>query len=94
MTTPEIATLVGFGATITTSLALVVAALRTNTAKVWKEEAEAQKARGDRLEASLNEINTRLSRIEAENKQLVKLLTHLDPSRLAVVRLTDTPTEA
>ncbi|MFE5092092.1 hypothetical protein ACFRCI_17305 [Streptomyces sp. NPDC056638] len=93
MSPSEIFGLAGTLSVILAASAVVFASFKTNTAKVWKEEAEAQKARGDRLEASLKEINTRLSRIEAENKQLVQLLTSLDPSRLAVVRLTTTPTE-
>ncbi|MFI8815715.1 MULTISPECIES: hypothetical protein [unclassified Streptomyces] len=75
------------------ALVVIAAAFRTNTTRIWREEAEAQKSRADRLEASLNEINTRLSRIEVENERLVHLLTSLDPARLAFIRLATTPTE-
>ncbi|NEC21183.1 hypothetical protein G3I50_23490 [Streptomyces parvus] len=75
------------------ALVVVLAAYRTNTAAVWREEAEAQKSRADRLEASLKEINARLSRIEIENERLVQLLTSLDPTKLAVIRLATTLSE-
>ncbi|MVO87431.1 hypothetical protein GPA10_22370 [Streptomyces sp. p1417] len=71
-----------------------MAAFRTNTAKVWREEAEAQKERADRLAGDLAEIKARLARIEAENARLIQILTSLDPARLAVVRLTDDTPEA
>ncbi|MYX26061.1 hypothetical protein GTY75_05155 [Streptomyces sp. SID8381] len=58
------------------------AAWRLNTAKVWKEEAEAQKARADRLQDDMDEIKERLSRIEDENKRLIELLTALDPASI------------
>ncbi|ARX87882.1 hypothetical protein SMD44_07364 [Streptomyces alboflavus] len=60
---------------------------------MWREEAEAQKERADRLAGDLDEIKARLARIEAENARLITLLTSLDPARLAVVRLTDDSTE-
>ncbi|MER6382101.1 hypothetical protein ACWDBD_38845 [Streptomyces sp. NPDC001118] len=66
---------------------MVQAAWRLNTAKVWKEEAEAQKARADRLAEDLTEIKERLTRIEDENKRLVELLTALDPERVAALHI-------
>ncbi|WP_326827435.1 hypothetical protein [Streptomyces sp. NBC_01751] len=93
MSPSEIFGLAGTLSAVIAAAAVLFASLKTNTAKVWREEAEAQKSRADRLEASLKEINTRLSRIEQENERLVQLLTSLDPSRLAVVRLTNTSTE-
>jgi small-conductance mechanosensitive channel len=74
-------------------VAVVVAAFRTNTARVWKEEAEAQKARAERLENDLKEIKERLTHIERDNARLVALLTSLDPNRLAAIRLAANPTE-
>jgi predicted nuclease with TOPRIM domain len=62
------------------------AAWRLNTAKVWKEEAEAQKTRADRLQQDMGEIKERLTRIEAENKRLIELLTALDPQRIRELR--------
>ncbi|MFB7042896.1 MULTISPECIES: hypothetical protein [unclassified Streptomyces] len=93
MTPTQILTLGGTVASIVAALVVVLAAARTSAAKVWREEAEAQTARANRLEYSLKEINERLSRIEAENKRLIALLTSLDPERLAVIRLTSIPTE-
>lgn len=66
---------------------VILAAFRTNTARVWKEEAEAQKARAERLENDLKEIKERLTHIERDNARLVALLTSLDPTRLAALRL-------
>jgi predicted nuclease with TOPRIM domain len=60
---------------------------------VWREEAEAQKERADRLAGDLTEIKNRLTRIEQENARLIQLLTSLDPNRLAVMRLAANPTE-
>jgi len=83
----------GTASAILAAVVVVIASFRTNTAKVWRDEAEAQKSRADRLEASLKEINTRLSRIEIENERLVQLLTSLDPTKLAVIRLAAIPME-
>ncbi|MFF5433412.1 hypothetical protein ACFY5K_25655 [Streptomyces griseofuscus] len=72
---------------------IAIAAFRTNTAKVWKEEAEAQKARAERLQSDLQEIKQRLTHIERDNARLISLLTALDPTRLADIRLMTNPTE-
>ncbi|MFC4501756.1 MULTISPECIES: hypothetical protein [Streptomyces] len=72
---------------------MILAAFRTNTARVWKEEAEAQKARAERLENDLKEIKLRLTHIERDNARLVQLLTSLDPASLALIRRTPNPTE-
>ncbi|MFI8237609.1 hypothetical protein ACIF83_10210 [Streptomyces sp. NPDC085866] len=45
------------------------------TAQIWKGEAEAQKARADRLEAALSELADRVARLEAENRHLSELVT-------------------
>lgn len=76
----------GFISTFVALAVVVIGAFRTNTAKVWKEEAEAQKARADRLAEDLTEIKDRLTRIEDENKRLVELLTALDPERVRALR--------
>lgn len=81
--------IIGYGATassVVAALILVRAGWQSNTAKVWKEEAEAQKTRADRLQNDMDEIKERLSRIEAENKRLIELLTALDPVRIAAAR--------
>ncbi|MFI5877526.1 hypothetical protein ACIBAH_34855 [Streptomyces sp. NPDC051445] len=72
---------------------VIFAAFRTNTARVWKEEAEAQKARAERLENDLKEIKQRLTHIERDNARLIQLLTSLDPVRLATHRLTSNTQE-
>ncbi|MFE9660306.1 hypothetical protein [Streptomyces sp. NPDC005955] len=76
-------------ASLAAAVVVVVAGYRTSAARVWREEAEAQKERADRLSTDLTEIKTRLARIEAENARLIQLLTALDPARLAHVRLTE-----
>lgn len=45
------------------------------TAEIWKGEAEAQKARADRLEVALSELSERVARLEAENRHLSELVT-------------------
>ncbi|MFI5865843.1 hypothetical protein [Streptomyces sp. NPDC051546] len=93
MTPSQILTAGGTLASLVAAVVVVLAAARTSSARVWREEAEAQKSRADRLESSLTEIKERLSRIESENKRLVQLLTSLDPNRLAAFRLAANPME-
>jgi predicted nuclease with TOPRIM domain len=76
----------GLISAVAAALIIVRAAWQTNTAKVWKEEAEAQRARADRLQNDMNEIKERLTRIEAENARLIELLTALDPERINSLR--------
>lgn len=71
----------GVISTIAAALAIIVAGFRTNTAKVWREEADAQRARADRLQEDLKEIKDRLTRIEDENKRLIQILTSLNPDQ-------------
>ncbi|GAA0455912.1 hypothetical protein ACFQ2B_26050 [Streptomyces stramineus] len=61
---------------------VVRASKEAKTAEVWRAEAEAQKARADRLQDDLAEIKERLKRIEAENARLIGLLTALDPRQI------------
>ncbi|WP_406305769.1 hypothetical protein OHA61_30670 [Streptomyces sp. NBC_00885] len=93
MTLSQLFPMAGTLASVVAAAVVVLAAYKTSAAKVWREEAEAQKERADRLAGDLTEIKNRLSRIEAENARLIQILTSLDPARLAVVRLADTPTE-
>ncbi|GHF38694.1 hypothetical protein GCM10010218_19880 [Streptomyces mashuensis] len=80
-----ILSLFGIASTIIGGYVVVRAAKEVRTAEVWKSEAEAQKARADRLQDDLTEIKMRLARIEAENSRLVELLTALDPARVAAL---------
>ncbi|MFF3453239.1 hypothetical protein ACFYXH_02700 [Streptomyces sp. NPDC002730] len=89
----QIFPIAGTLASVVAAAVVVLAAYKTSAAKVWRDEAEAQKERADRLAGDLTEIKNRLSRIEAENARLIQLLTSLDPARLAVARLADHPTE-
>ncbi|MGV9815472.1 hypothetical protein ACWDTQ_26620 [Streptomyces cellulosae] len=45
------------------------------TAEIWKGEAEAQKARADRLEAELGMLSARVSRLESERELLLNMAT-------------------
>ncbi|MFB8199383.1 MULTISPECIES: hypothetical protein [Kitasatospora] len=82
MTPTDIFGYAGTAASITAALVMVRASWQMNSAQVWKGEAEAQKTRADRLQDDLNEIKDRLTRIEAENRRLVELITTLDPARI------------
>jgi hypothetical protein len=93
MTIAEFFSFSGPLATFIAAVVVIVAAFRTNTARVWRAEAEAQKARGDRLAEDLTEIKNRLTRIERENARLVQLLTALDPNQLSAFRLAVEPME-
>ncbi|OLZ74239.1 hypothetical protein AV521_00635 [Streptomyces sp. IMTB 2501] len=73
-------------ATVVGGFVVVRAAREVKTAEVWKAEAEAQKARADRLQEDLTEIKDRLGRIEEENKRLVQLVSTIDPERLNIFR--------
>ncbi|MFJ8041221.1 hypothetical protein ACIRBX_12015 [Kitasatospora sp. NPDC096147] len=72
----------GTAASITAALVMVRASWQINTARLWREEAEAQKTRADRLQADMTEIKERLARLEVENARLVQLLTQLSPEQL------------
>jgi predicted nuclease with TOPRIM domain len=65
---------------------VVRASRETRAVEVWRQEAEAQKARADRLQEDLTEIKDRLTKIERENYRLVELLTALDPEQVARLR--------
>ncbi|MFE5542764.1 hypothetical protein ACFQ71_02980 [Streptomyces sp. NPDC056534] len=78
----EIFSYAGTLASVVAAVVLVKASYQTTTSKVWREEAEAQRSRADRLQSDMEEIKARLARIEDENKRLIDLLRSLDPSRL------------
>ncbi|MGW3232480.1 hypothetical protein [Kitasatospora sp. NPDC001095] len=82
MTPTDVFGFAGTAASVVAALVMVRASWQMNSAQVWKGEAEAQKTRADRLQDDLNEIKDRLTRIEAENRRLVELITTLDPSRI------------
>ncbi|MEH6373684.1 hypothetical protein V7793_04895 [Streptomyces sp. KLMMK] len=78
--------IVGILATVIGGFVVVRAAKEAKTAEVWKAEAEAQKARGDRLQDDLTEIKERLRRIEKENNRLLEILSIIDPEKLLALR--------
>jgi len=68
-------------------LALIIAGLnfRTKRGDIWKDEAEAQKARADRLESDFNDLRARVEKLESENAYLRDLATsHKAIEELAV----------
>ncbi|MFJ6010221.1 hypothetical protein ACIQHZ_31550 [Streptomyces halstedii] len=93
MSPSEIFGLAGVVSVVLAALVVVFASFKTNSAKVWREEAEAQKSRADRLESDLTEIKDRLRRIEQDNDRLIQLLTSLDPSHLVALRTHRFPPE-
>lgn len=94
MTFSQLLSISGNLAIFIAAAVVVLASHKTSAARVWREEAQAQKERADRLAGDLTEIKNRLSRIEAENARLIQLLTSLDPTRLAVTRLAEESPEA
>lgn len=64
----------GLGA-LAAAFVRVKSSVDNQTAEIWKGEAEAQKARGDRLESALQELSDRVARLEAENRRLSELVT-------------------
>ena len=82
--------IINFGgalAGVSGAAALVAASIRTNSARIWKEEAEAQKTRADRLFGELEEIKNRLTHLEQYNRNLVTLLSTIDPQKLEELRI-------
>jgi uncharacterized protein YlxW (UPF0749 family) len=61
------------------TLAAAVVKVKSNvdnaTAEIWKGEAEAQKARADRLEVELGELSARVTRLEQERELLLSMAT-------------------
>jgi predicted ATPase len=47
----------------------------TESARLWKENAEAEKTRADRLEATVRDLTARVERLEVENGMLRSLVT-------------------
>lgn len=68
------------------AIALIASSIRTNAARIWKEEAEAQKTKNNRLIGELEEIKTRLTLLEKYNATLVALVTTIDPQKLEELR--------
>ena len=64
------------------AVALILSSIKTNSAKVWREEAEAQKTRADRLIGELEEVKDRLTELEGYTRALVRLLSTIDPQKL------------
>lgn len=76
-----------YGIPLAGLLALVFAGARTNSARIWREEAEAHKARADRQMEELKEIKERLTHLEKYNATLVALLSTVDPQKLEELRI-------
>lgn len=76
-----------YGIPLAGLLALVLAGVRTNSARIWREEAEAHKSRADRLIEELKEIKDRLTHLEKYNATLVAILSTIDPEKLEELRI-------
>lgn len=70
------------------AVSLIVAHFKTNSARIWREEAEAQKTRADRLITELTEVKERLTELEGYTQTLVLLLSTIDPAKLEEIRIT------
>jgi F0F1-type ATP synthase membrane subunit b/b' len=59
--------------------ARIKAARLVATSEVWREEAEAQKARGDRLEAAVHELTEQVGSLRADVRRLTGVLRMVAP---------------
>jgi uncharacterized membrane protein YqiK len=59
--------------------ARVKAAKLVATGEVWREEAEAQKARGDRLEAAVEALTSEVTSLRSEIRRLTGVLRIVAP---------------
>jgi len=87
VTVDDLVTGAGVVSTVLAALVMVKASWRLNTARVWKEEAEAQKTRADRLFDELEEVKYRLTELESYTRTLVHLLSTVDPQALDEIRM-------
>jgi hypothetical protein len=83
----------GVFAGVAGAASLVIASFRTNTAKVWqenaaswKEEAEVQKTRADRLIAEMEGVKHELEDLKKYTRTLVGVLSTIDPQKLEELR--------
>lgn len=65
----------GLAAALGAAVVLFKSNVNKATTELWKGEAEAQKARGDRLQAAITDLTLRVERVEQENKTLRELAT-------------------
>lgn len=84
---PEFITYLGGLAGVAGAVAVVISSIRTSATRIWKEEAEAEKRRADRLFNELEEVKNRLTELENYTRTLVTLLSAVDPQRLEELRL-------
>jgi uncharacterized membrane protein YqiK len=59
--------------------ARIKAAAHVSTIEVWREEATAQKARGDRLEAAVHELTAEVTSLRGEIRRLTSVLRKIAP---------------
>ncbi|MEU0912125.1 hypothetical protein [Streptomyces althioticus] len=76
-----------YGIPLAGLIAIVLAGRRTNASRIWREEAEAQKTRADRLIEELKEVKDRLTELEGYTQTLVLLLSTIDPQKLEELRV-------
>lgn len=82
------------------AIALIIAQIRTNSTRAntalvwqaaansWKEEAEAQKSRADRLIDELEGVKHELEELKKQTRTLVAVLSALDPEKVDELRIT------
>lgn len=66
---------IGFLAMVAAAVVVVRSSALRTAAETWREEAEAQKARADRLEDSVTDLSKRVEKLEADNTRLQDLAT-------------------
>jgi cell division protein FtsB len=59
------------------------AAAQVETTNVWRDEAQAQKARGDRLEAAVQELTAEVTSLRAEIRRFTRLLRAVAPELIS-----------
>lgn len=86
----DVSLLLGIGgiiALVAGGVAVLVATFKTNTSRVWREEAEAQKTRADRLLNDIEKMTKEIEGLKEYTHALVRILSTIDPTRLEDLRL-------
>ncbi|KQX43543.1 hypothetical protein ASD97_26100 [Streptomyces sp. Root63] len=66
---------------------MVFSSWNTNATRLYKEEAEAQKARADRAFAEIEKMTKEISELKEYTHALVRILSTIDPEKLEELRL-------
>lgn len=86
MSPSEMLTFTGLISILVAAAVVTYSAFRTNTTRVWKDEAEAWKARAETALVELEELRDQLTELEGYTQTLVRILSTIDPQRLDDLR--------